>query len=170
MDEKLQPAVNALTSRYQAQVSEFRNDVSLLIAAEHVVEACQLLRDEFGFDMLSSQTAVDYWPELSPRFHVIYQVYSMQSHLRLRLRVPVDADHLSMATIEGVYPNANWYEREIWDMFGIRFEGHSDLRRILMPHDWVGHPLRKDYPLGYEEVQFSFNYDEIDSRKPYAKE
>jgi NADH-quinone oxidoreductase subunit C len=76
----------------------------------------------------------------------------------------------SLSTIEGVYPNANWHEREIWDMFGIRFEGHSDLRRILMPEDWEGHPLRKDYPLGYEEVQFTFNYDEIDARKPYAKE
>ena len=85
-------------------------------------------------------------------------------------KAPVAGDSPAVPTITGLWPGANWHEREIWDMFGIRFAGHSDLRRILMPQDWVGHPLRKDYPLGYEEVQFSFNYDEIDQRKPYAKE
>jgi NADH-quinone oxidoreductase subunit C len=84
--------------------------------------------------------------------------------------VPVNGQNPIVPTIEGLFPNANWHEREIWDMFGVRFEGHSDIRRILMPYDWEGHPLRKDYPLGYEEVQFTFNFDEIDLRKPYVKE
>ena len=124
---------------------------------------CQVLRDEFGFDVLADITAVDYWPEREPRFHVVYQLHSLQqATMRLGLRVPVNGNDPCVPTIEGVYPNANWFEREIWDMFGIRFEGHSDLRRILMPDDWEGHPLRKDYPLGYEEVQFSFNFETID--------
>lgn len=169
MDEKNQPIIDAFASRFQAQASEFRDQTSLMIAGEHIVAACRALRDEFGFETLSGQTAVDYWPEQTPRFHLIYLLYSMQHQNRLVLRVPLDADHPSVSTVEGIYPNANWHEREVWDMFGIHFEGHSDLRRILMPHDWEGYPLRKDYPLGYEEVQFSFNYDEIDSRKPYAK-
>jgi NADH-quinone oxidoreductase subunit C len=129
-----------------------------------------MLRDEFGFNLLESETAVDYWPENDPRFHIIYQLLSVQRKERLGLRVEVPGRDPALPTIEGVYPNANWFEREIWDMFGVRFNGHSDLRRILMPFEWEGHPLRKDYPLGYEEVQFTFNFDEIDLRKPYAKE
>jgi NADH-quinone oxidoreductase subunit C len=170
MDEHISAAVAALTERFSAHASEFRDQVSVFLAPEHTVVACQMLRDEFAYDSLAGQTAVDYWPEEQPRFHLIYLLYSFEHFQRLSLRIPLNSDTLSVPTIEKVYPNANWYEREILDMFGIRFEGHSDLRRILMPYDWVGHPLRKDYPLGYEEVQFSFNYDEIDLRKPYARE
>lgn len=170
MDEKLHPAVSALTERCKAVVQEFRGQVTALLAAENLVAACQMLRDEFGFDLLEAETAVDYWPEMEPRFHVVYQLYSIRQRVRLGLRIPVSGAKPSVPTIETIYPNANWHEREIWDMFGIRFEGHSDLRRILMPYDWQGHPLRKDYPLGYEEVQFTFNAEEIDRTKPYARE
>ena len=90
-------------------------------------------------------------------------------NLRLTLRVPVTEDEPQVQTVEGVYPSANWFEREIWDMFGIRFEGHSDLRRLLMPRDWEGYPLRKDFPLGYEEPQFTFNFDDIARRKISSK-
>jgi NADH-quinone oxidoreductase subunit C len=112
---------------------------------------------------------VDYFPR-SPRFALMYQLYSLQNAAFVGLRIWVDDRSLTVPSLESVYPNANWHEREVFDMFGISFEGHSDLRRILMPHDWEGHPLRKDYPLGYEEVQFSFNFDEINDRKHYAEE
>jgi NADH-quinone oxidoreductase subunit C len=90
--------------------------------------------------------------------------------LHITLLVPLYGNAPRLETLETVFPNANWYEREIWDMFGIKFENHSDLRRILMPYDWEGHPLRKDYPLGYEEVQFTFNAAEVMLRKPQPKE
>ncbi len=170
MNEHLQFVAASLAGRFEIQLSEFRDQVSLLVQAQQILPICQALRDEFEFNMLSAQTAVDYWPQEQPRFHILYQLYSLAKNVRIGLRVPLDGNIPTLPSIEGIYPNANWHEREIWDMFGVRFEGHSDLRRILMPYDWEGHPLRKDYPLGYEEVQFSFNYDEIDRRKPYMKE
>ncbi len=170
MNEKLQAIAQAFEKDFDARVEEFRGELHLEVPAEHNVEACQRLRDEYGFELLSAMTAVDYWPQEDPRFHVVYMLTSVQHNLSLMLRTPVSGINPTLRTVVPVYGNANWREREIWDMFGIKFEGHPDLRRILMPHDWEGHPLRKDYPLGYEEPQFSFNYEEIDLRKPYAKE
>ena len=169
MDKNLQPIVEELEKTYEAQASEYRGDVSLLIPGEKIAAACEKLK-ELGFELLSTLTAVDYWPQETPRFHVLYQITSTSLNLRLGLRVPVAGIHPSIPTVSHIYRNANWRERELWDMFGIQAEGHPDLRRILMPADWEGHPLRKDYPLGYEEPQFTFNFDEIDLRKPYAKE
>ena len=170
MNKKLEKAIQAVKKGFEVEEHTFRDENSLLISPGDLVKICQLLRDKFDFNMLSSLTAVDYWPEGDPRFHVVYQLYSIEENITLRLRAAVPGDEPSVPTIEGLYPNANWHEREIWDMFGIRVEGHSDLRRILMPYEWEGHPLRKDYPLGYEEVQFTFNADEIDRKKPYVKE
>jgi NADH-quinone oxidoreductase subunit C len=170
MNEDLQPVVSVLVERFNAIPSEFRGQLTLQISPENIFAACQLLRDDFNFNFLELQTAVDYWPQQDPRFHVVYGLYSIDKHLRLGMRVPVPGTSPSLPSIVSLYANANWREREIWDMFGIRFEGHPDLRRILMPHDWQGHPLRKDYPLGYEEVQFTFNREEIDQDKPYAEE
>jgi NADH-quinone oxidoreductase subunit C len=170
MNNDLQAAVSVLVERFGAQAQEFRGQTTLVIAPEHIFNACQVLRDEFDFNFLEEETAVDYWPEQEPRFYVVYQLYSLEKHLRLGVRVPISGKSPSLPSLVDLFANANWREREIWDMFGIRFEGHPDLRRILMPHDWQGHPLRKDYPLGYEEVQFSFNAKEIDRDKPYAEE
>ncbi len=170
MDEHLQSAVDALKERFAAQVSEFRGEVGLFLAPERIVDACRALHDEFSFELLSEETAVDYWPQEMPRFHVVYRVRSLRHNLILGLQVPLNGNAPTIPSIVDVYKNANWFERELWDMFGIHAEGHPDLRRILMPYDWEGHPLRKDYPLGYEEVAFSFNQKEIDDRKPFAKE
>ena len=166
MDDKLQAAVTAIQERFAASVEVEHGATTLVIAADKNTEITQVLRDEFQFNMLVDETAIDYWPQEAPRFHVVYQLYSLPLNLQLRLRASLDGNAPHLRTLESVYPNANWYEREVWDMFGIRFDGHSDMRRILMPYDWEGHPLRKDYPLGYEEPQFTFNFDEIDLRKP----
>lgn len=166
MNELLKPAVEKLQKKFKAQVSEFRDEVTLVIPADMNISAARLLRDEFKFDMLPVITAVDYCPQTSPRLHMVYIFYSTHNKVYLTLRAPLDGDFPSIKTMETVYPSANWREREVWDLFGIKFEGHSDLRRLLMPPNWQGHPLRKDYPLGYEEVQYTFNFDEIQARKP----
>lgn len=170
MDKKLEPILQKLQKDFDATASEYRGDVSLVITPEHIAAACKQMLEALAFELLSTMTVVDYWPEENPRFHVLYQFTSISKNLSLTFRVPVTGVTPSLPTISTIYRNATWREREIWDMFGIKFEGHPDLRRILMPHDWAGHPLRKDYPLGYEEPQFTFNYKEIDLRKPYAKE
>ena len=170
MNEALETIVDELKERFSAGTYKFRDEVSLIVPPEQIVELCQALRDEYDFNLLSEETAVDYWPEEEPRFHVICQLTSIEKNLSLQVRVLVPATNPVVPTVSGVFASANWREREIWDMFGIRFEGHPDPRRILMPPEWEGHPLRKDYPLGYEEPQFTFNFDEIDLRKPYAEE
>ncbi len=170
MNEQIQNITEILKKRFNAGVYEFRDEISLILAPDQIVAVCQALQDEFGFELLAEETAVDYWPQENPRFHVVYRIRSLQHNLIIGLRVPLNGNSPTLPSIVGVYENANWMERELWDMFGIRCEGHPDPRRILMPHDWEGHPLRKDYPLGYEEVQYTFNFDEINLRKPYARE
>lgn len=162
--------VDKLVARFKGEKIEFAGEASAVLTVDKLLEAAKAIRDEFGFDMLSTMTAVDYWPEENPRFHLFYRFNSLPNRMTLNVRVPISALAPVAPTIESVYKSANWNEREVYDMFGIKFEGHSDLRRLLMPEDWQGHPLRKDYPLGYEEPQFSFNFEEIDVRKPHAGE
>jgi NADH-quinone oxidoreductase subunit C len=132
MEEVLQSAITAASKRYGAELSLFRGETSLLVSSEHIADAARMLRDEFDFDTFIDVTAVDYFPETEPRFHVVYQFLSMKYNLRLQLRVPVSGVIPIVSTIEKVYAGANWYEREVWDLFGIHFEGHSDLRRLVM--------------------------------------
>jgi NADH-quinone oxidoreductase subunit C len=170
MDNKLEEIVEALQKDFDLTFEEFRAEAHVFARPEQIVDVITSLRDEHEFALLSALTAVDYWPQEEPRFHVIYQLTSIAKNLSIQVRVPVAATSPVVPTVSTVFASANWREREVWDMFGISFEGHPDPRRILMPADWEGHPLRKDYPLGYEEPQFTFNFEEIDLRKPYAKE
>lgn len=122
----------------------------LFVEPARIADVLAYFRDTPGFeyDFLSDITATD--EEASPRFHVVYQLYSWSKFWRFRLKVAVDEGQ-DVPTACGVWPAANWAEREVWDMFGVKFAGHPDLRRILMDERWVGHPLRKDYPLkGYQ--------------------
>lgn len=170
MNPVLQSIISDLESAFAAKGSEFRAQASVVVAPDKIVEAARTLRDKHGFDMLAALSAVDYWPQLEPRFHAVYQFKNMAQKLRLEVRVPLNGNEPELPSLIEVFPNANWHERELWDMFGFKVKSHPDLRRILMPEDWVGHPLRKDYPLGYEEVQFTFNFEEIDQRKPRPKD
>jgi NADH-quinone oxidoreductase subunit C len=171
MDKKLETIVQALQENFGVSYEETRGEVHVFAATENIINVLTLLRDKYDFELLSALTATDYWPQLSPRFHVIYQLTSLARNLSLQLRVPLDDSNPHIPTAIGLYEVANWRERELRDMFGIVPDGHPDLRILLLPEGWEDkHPLRKDYSLGYEEVQFTFNFDEINLRKPYAKE
>jgi NADH-quinone oxidoreductase subunit C len=132
---------------------EHHGDHTAVVTAEGIVDALRFCRDEpdLGFDMLMDLTAVDYlkYPgrEDGPRFDVVYHLYSVTHNHRVRLKVPVEQDAPSVPTATALWPIANWLEREVWDMYGIRFDGHPDLRRLLLYEEFVGHPLRKDYPM-----------------------
>jgi len=132
------------------EVRRWRGETTVLLRPAALVAACRFLRDdpELRFDFLSSVTGVDRLrlPEPTPRFEVVYHLASLTTKRRVRLKVRVEAEE-AVPTVSGVWPTANWHEREVFDMFGVAFAGHPDLRRILMPEEWEGHPLRKDYPL-----------------------
>ncbi len=166
---KLETVIQSLEKDFGAEAKKMFGEVEVTLSSKNIIVAAQKLRDEFDFAFLSTITAVDYFPEETPRYHIIYVLRSLNENLQLTLRVPVEGNNPTIPTLTEVYKNAGWRERELWDMFGIKVEGHPDLRRILMPDDWEGHPLRKDYPLGAEESQFSFNFEEIDVSKPHGE-
>jgi NADH-quinone oxidoreductase subunit C len=144
------PLLDELQKRFPGAIGEaviFRNMPSMNVAKEHLVAVCQFLKGPGGgaYTLLTDETAADY-PKREKRFDVIYHLYSFEKNNRLRLRVQVSAGE-KVPSVTGVWPTANWLEREIYDMFGVVYEGHPDLKRILMPDEWVGHPLRKDYDI-----------------------
>ena len=149
---------------FDLPTSESRGQTVLHVPRERLAEIVMELRDEHGFNMCIDVTAVDYLAYESPRnlpegveaerFEIVVSLLSMHGHERLRLRVQVPADDPVVPTLFDVHPGTEALEREVFDMFGIRFDGHPDLTRILMPEDWIGHPLRKDYAVGRIPVQF----------------
>ncbi|MGH3882679.1 MAG: NADH-quinone oxidoreductase subunit C [Pseudonocardiaceae bacterium] len=138
------------------QVTVDRGEITYYVRREHLVELCRTLRDDpaLRFELCSSVSGVDYGPEVAQRLHVAYHLTSMTYRRRIRLEVAVDVDDAQVPSVVEVYPTADWHERETWDMFGIVFDGHPALTRILMPDDWDGHPQRKDYPLGGIPVEY----------------
>lgn len=123
-----------------------RGELVLWTTREKLVDLCRFLKQQRQFKRLVAVTCIDRYPS-EPRFEVVYLLHSIANNERLRLKVAVSTDDAVVPTVTGVWAGANWYEREVYDMFGVRFEGHPDLRRILMPDYWQGHPLRKDFPV-----------------------
>ncbi|HEX3374917.1 MAG TPA: NADH-quinone oxidoreductase subunit C [Edaphobacter sp.] len=140
-------AVKALSSL--ATDAKFdRGELTITVRRENIIAACEALK-QAGYNFLEDVTAVDWYPS-EPRFQITYHFLSMSLTERLRLIVRLDSDDAALDSITPVWPAANFYEREIFDLFGVHFGNHPNLRRIMMPEDWKGHPLRKDYPVeGY---------------------
>jgi len=151
---KNHPAVARLLAWNAAAVvgAKFdREEMTVYVERPFLREACVLLRDDSdcAFNFLSDVTCVDWYPS-EPRFEVVYHLFSIPRKERVRLKVKLSGDAPAVESVTSVWPAANYFEREVFDLFGIRFTGHPYLRRLLMPEDWEGHPLRKDYPVeGY---------------------
>jgi len=151
---KSHPAVARLLAWNAASVLEAkfdRNELTLVVARESLREACALLRDnaEYPFNYLSDISCVDWYPA-EPRFEVVYHLLSIPKKERVRLKVRLESSSPAVESLTSVWPGANYFEREVFDLFGVRFNGHPYLVRLLMPEDWQGNPLRKDYPVeGY---------------------
>jgi NADH-quinone oxidoreductase subunit C len=169
-------AVDALEEAYPGfddaitRVVVDRGELTLHVKPDAVADLCQHLRDseDHRYELLLGVSGVDF-PNLPERFHVVYHLMSMTYRRRLRLETAVPESHPHVATVTGVYPTADFHERETWDMFGVQFDGHPALTRILMPDDWPGHPQRKDYPLGGVPVEYKgAQIPPPDERRSYA--
>jgi len=142
--------ITALSSEFAGiSTSEFRGETRVVVPRESIYAVLEFLRDKRGFDFLADITCVDYlnYRDAEDRFGLVYVLASTASNERVNLRVFLNEPDLSVPSAVPLWEGANWMEREVWDMFGIRFEGHPDLRRILLPDEFTAHPLRKDYPL-----------------------
>lgn len=150
--ERIVEGLEAALPGIEAEVVTSVDQPAIHVGAGRLPEVMTALRDlpHFAFVLLSDLTAVDWWPG-EPRFEVVYHLASIEHRARLRVKVRVPGEKASVPTVRTIWPVADWLEREVWDFFGIVFDGHPDLRRLLMPEDWEGHPLRKDYPVQIKE-------------------
>ncbi len=143
--------LKAEKAEWITEVVDSLGEVTITVSREFIVDVCWVLKTKHGFDMLADLCGADRGPEEDPRFEVNYHLFSTTHYKRLRLKVLLTEDEPNVKTVVTVWKTANWHERETYDLFGIVFENHPDLRRILLPSDFDGHALRKDYPLrGYE--------------------
>lgn len=143
-------AAAALGRRFLGtQASEFRGQVRVVVPPENIRAALESLKNDMGFDLLVDVTAVDYldYPGAKDRFGMVYSLASTESNQRIIVRSFVNDPDPEVPSVVDLWEGANWLEREVWDLFGIRFAGHPDLRRIVLPEEFTAHPLRKDYPL-----------------------
>lgn len=138
------------------EARRFRGELTVYVPRENIVAVAGFLRNTpaLNYNYLADLTGND-WPDRDPRFEIIYQLYSLEHHTSLRLKVRVPEDSCTCPSVTSVWGTANWHEREVFDMFGVTFDGHPDLRRILMPVEWEGHPLRQDYAIGWEDPEFT---------------
>ncbi|EIE97321.1 NADH-quinone oxidoreductase subunit C [Saccharomonospora glauca] len=162
---------NGIPAEAIQQVTIDRGEITFYVRREHLVEICRTLRDDPGlrFEVCTSVSGVDYGVDVPQRLHSVYQLLSMTYRRRIRLEVTLDVDDPHVPSIVEVYPTADWHEREAYDMFGIVYDGHPALTRILMPDDWEGHPQRKDYPLGGIPVEYKgAEIPPPDTRRSYS--
>ena len=144
--------IDRIKSKYPRIIIDshnFRGEQTITVNKESVLELFKFLRDdpELDFKFLMDLTAVDYLNRKDNRFEVVYHFYSLKHNHRLRVKVPVSEDDCTIDSVSSLWKTANWYEREVWDLYGIKFNGHPDMRRILLYEEFKGHPLRKDYPI-----------------------
>jgi NADH-quinone oxidoreductase subunit C len=150
------PSIRYLSEKFGTSILDshaFRGDETVVVGPEKLIEIVRFLKDDrrMDFDFLADITAVDYLGKKEPRFEVVYHLLSLQSHRRLRVKIPVPENEPEIDSLTPLWKGANWLEREVWDMFGIRFRGHPDLRRILLYEEFRGYPLRKDYPVNQRQ-------------------
>ncbi len=148
--------LKAENAEWIADFKDARSEVTIYVPREFIVDVCWVLKTKHKFDMLADLCGADRGPEEDPRFEVNYHLFSTIHKNRLRLKVLLSEDAPNLGTVVTVWKTANWHERETFDLLGVIFDGHPDLRRILLPSDFDGHALRKDYPLrGYEPYSLS---------------
>ncbi|HOA82385.1 MAG TPA: NADH-quinone oxidoreductase subunit C [Thermodesulfovibrio thiophilus] len=152
---KIAEKVKELFSDEVLEINLFRGQLSLVVRKIRIKEILKFLKNECRFNHLRDLCGVDFFPE-KPRFEVVYNLYSIYEKIHIRIKTRVDEEESEIDSITELWETANWHERECFDMFGIKFKGHPDLRRILMPEDWEGYPLRKDYPLKGQQLWRGF--------------
>ena len=154
---KERPVVAALLERHRDAIVEgdsARGETSLFVDPLQIVAICTFLKREQQFNRLSGITAVDWYP-VDPRFELVYLLHSLPRKERIRLKCRLGEDAAEIDSLTGVWHAADWYEREVFDLFGIRFRNHPNLTRIMMPDTWEGHPLRRDYPVHGHKYDYS---------------